>query len=240
MAPLQSPEINPERRNLISNVSVMKVCIGMDENNNIAFEKRNIRKRILSLRNEMPLKHREENSNKILHILYGTERYKEAKAILAYVDYQSEVITTPLIIRASTENKQVFAPRVAGEEMEFYRISGMEDLAEGYKGIREPICGAGFMDGICAYKALKEKALVEAKGVLMLMPGAAFDRDGHRIGYGKGFYDRYLKLLTDAGINAYKIALCYECQLLSEVPYENHDISVDMVITENGIYENGI
>lgn len=203
--------------------------------------KRNVRKRILSLRDELPLKLREEKSNKILQTLYGMERYKEAAVILAYVDYQSEVITTPLIVKALRDNKQVFAPRVSGEEMEFYRISGMKDLAEGYKGIREPICGAGFMEETESYKALgenasEEKASGEAAGLLMLMPGVAFDKDGHRIGYGKGFYDRYLKRLAKAGINVYKTALCYECQMLSEVPHEDHDISVDMVITENGIY----
>lgn len=237
MAPLQSREINPERRKLISSVSVVQVCISMDEKNKISVEKKNIRKRILSLRNEMPIEFREEKSSIILQTLYGMERYKEAAVILTYVDYQSEVITTPLIARALIDNKLVFAPRVSGEEMEFYRISGTEDLAVGYKGIREPICGVGFMDGIGAYKASGEKASGEAAGVLMLMPGAVFDKDGHRIGYGKGFYDRYLKRLKEAGINAYKIALCYECQLLSEVPCESHDVSVNMVITEAGKYE---
>lgn len=202
--------------------------------------KKNVRKRILSLRNEIPLKLREEKSNKILRTLYGIERYKEADIILAYVDYQSEVITTPLLVKALKDNKRVFTPRVSGEEMEFYRITGTEDLAEGYKGIREPICGAGFMEETESYKSLGENASGEAAGVLMLMPGVVFDKDGHRIGYGKGFYDRYLERLSEAGINIYKIALCYECQMLSEIPNEEHDISVDMVITENGIYENGI
>lgn len=215
-------------------------------------EKRNIRRRILSLRNEMPLKLREEKSNIILQTLYELERYIKAEVILTYADYQSEVITTPLITRALAEDKMVFAPRVfrvcgaemESEEMEFYRIADIEDLAEGYKGIREPICGEGFMEKIGTYnvhgeKVSGEKASGEASGVLMLMPGVAFDQAGHRIGYGKGFYDRYLKRLSETDINVYKIALCYECQILNEIPYENHDISVDMVITENGIYVKG-
>lgn len=201
--------------------------------------KRNIRKRILALRDGIPLELREEKSNDILQTLYGMDKYKEAAVILAYVNYQSEVITTPLLDKALKDNKQVFAPRVSGEEMEFYKISGIEDLAEGYKGINEPICGAGFMEEIESYKALEEKASGETACVLMLMPGVVFDKEGHRIGYGKGFYDRYLKRLSKTGINVYKIALCYECQMLNEIPYENHDISVDMVITENGIYEKG-
>ncbi|MDE6750582.1 MAG: 5-formyltetrahydrofolate cyclo-ligase [Lachnospiraceae bacterium] len=213
----------------------------------MAEEKRNIRRRILSFRNEMPLKLREEKSNIIIRTLYEMERYKKAEIILTYADYQSEVITTPLISRALTENKQVFTPRVCSvygeemksEKMEFYRISDIEDLEEGYKGIREPVYGEDFMEKIVSYKASGKKASGDAASVLMLIPGVVFDKDGHRIGYGKGFYDRYLKRMTEAGINAYKIALCYECQMLSEVPHENHDISVDMVITENGIYEKG-
>lgn len=209
----------------------------MDEKSNIAVEKKNIRKRILPVRNEIPLKLREDKSNKILQTLYETDQYKEAKVILTYVDYQSEVITTPTIVRALAEKKQVFVPRVCrvcgaepeSGEMEFYRISDVEDLAEGYKGIREPICGERFLEETESYKE---------SSVLMLMPGVVFDKYGHRIGYGKGFYDRYLKRLAEAGINVYKTALCYECQLIDDVPYERHDISVDLVITDNGKYEN--
>lgn len=202
----------------------------MGEKNNVADEKKNIRKKILSLRNELPLKLREEKSNIILQSLYGMEQYRATDVILTYVDCQSEVITTPIITGAIAKNKQVFAPRVCGEEMEFYRIAGIGDLAEGYKGIREPICEDGFMTGTWSFRNPGEPT-----GVLMVMPGAVFDREGHRIGYGKGFYDRYLNRLTVNGINVYKIALCYECQLLNKVPYEAHDVCADVIITENGI-----
>lgn len=215
----------------------------------MAEEKKNIRKRILSLRNEIPIKLREEKSNKILQKLYGLELYKKTEVMLTYVDYQSEVITTPLIARALSENKKIFTPKVCiekmeseetePEEMEFYRITGMKDLAEGYKGIREPICGESFLEGNGSYKASIKKDSMEIADVLMVIPGVAFDQVGHRIGYGKGFYDRYLKRLAEAGIKAYKIALCYECQMISGVPYENHDIIMDMVITENGIFKKG-
>lgn len=203
----------------------------MGEKQNIKEAKRNIRKQILAIRNEIPLKLREEKSNQILQTLYGLECYKEADVILAYADYQSEVITTPLFIKALLEEKQVFAPKVSGEDMEFFQISDMADMAEGYKGIREPVSETGFMDRISYFRTLGE-----IPKMLMLMPGAVFDKEHHRIGYGKGFYDRYLKRLMEASINVYKIALCYECQLLNEIPHENHDVRADMIITENGIY----
>lgn len=205
----------------------------------MAEEKRNIRKRILSLRNEIPIKLREEKSNKILQKLYEMEQYKKTEVMLTYVNYQSEVITAPLITRALSDNKKVFAPRVSGEKMEFYRIAGMEDIAEGYKGIMEPVCGESFPEEVGSFRVSVKKALGESAGILMVIPGAVFDKEGHRIGYGKGFYDRYLQRMTEEGINVYKIALCYECQMLGAVPYENHDIIMDMVITENDIYEKG-
>lgn len=173
---------------------------------------------------------REEKSNEILHTLYGMKQYKEARILLAYADYQSEVITTPLIIKALAENKQVFTPRVNEDEMEFYRISGIEHLAKGYKGIREPIGNNGFTDGIDAGDFFIKNAKP-----LMVMPGAVFDKEGHRIGYGKGFYDRYLKRFNEAGIDVYKIALCYECQLLEKIPDESHDVGADVIITENRV-----
>lgn len=193
-------------------------------------EKKHIRKKCLSLRDEISLKLREEKSDKIIGALCGLEQYKKADIILTYVNYQSEVITTKLIERALADKKLVFAPRVSGDEMEFYKIDGIDSLTEGYKGIKEPVGAEAFFDKIGSLD------LNEVNSVpLMIMPGAAFDREGHRIGYGKGFYDRYLNRLIDAGINVHKIALCYECQLLDNIAHEEHDVCVDMVVTEKFI-----
>ncbi|MCM1263855.1 MAG: 5-formyltetrahydrofolate cyclo-ligase [Butyrivibrio sp.] len=193
-------------------------------------EKKHIRKKCLSLRDEMPLKLREEKSDKIIDALCGLEQYKKADIILTYADFKSEVITTKFIERALADKKQVFAPRISGDEMEFYRIDGLNDLEEGYKGIREPAGSEAFFDKIGSLD-LNEMNSVP----LMVMPGVAFDKEGHRIGYGKGFYDRYLNRLMDAGINVYKIALCYECQLLDKIAHEEHDVCVDMVVTEESV-----
>lgn len=203
----------------------------MDERQDPAIGKKKLRRQILALRDEMPLTVREEKDRKILQTLIGEKLYKETKTILAYVEYRSEVATTPLLKKALTEGKQVFVPRVEGADMEFYRISDMEDLTEGYKGIREPVSGQAFFDGADRLYAAGETVIP-----LMLIPGAVFDRERHRIGYGKGFYDRYLKRLSETGINVHTLALCYECQILSEIPYEEHDIRPDMILTENRFY----
>ncbi|MBO5209949.1 MAG: 5-formyltetrahydrofolate cyclo-ligase [Lachnospiraceae bacterium] len=213
-----------------------------------------MRKQILKIRNEMPQEEREEKSEAIRQKLYQMPIYQKADAILAYVDYQSEVITTPLIERALAEGKKVYCPTVQGEEMDFYRIMGLNELREGYKGIREPIPEPGRK-----YKP-ENMAIVgtdvsniknqadRMRQILMLMPGAVFDKERHRIGYGKGFYDRYLNRMAEVNekvqvskqaefCDICTIALAFACQMLEEVPAEEHDIRPEMIVTEEQMYE---
>lgn len=188
---------------------------------NIIDEKKRIRKTVLALRDDMPSAILEEKSSQIMKFLFSEKAYQGADVILTYVNYQSEVITTALIERALTDGKQVFAPKVTGTEMDFYRIGGMESLTKGYRGIREPSGGEVFTKN--------------TGSVLMVMPGVVFDINRHRIGYGKGFYDRYLERLADSGVNIHTAALCYECQMFGEIPYEIHDRKPDMIITEKRV-----
>ena len=183
-------------------------------------EKRKLRRQILALRDAMPIEEREEKSGQILEKLISMPLYKEADTILIYVNYQSEVNTTDLVNRNLTDGKRVFAPKVSGETMEFYQITGMGDLQAGYKGIREPVSEWLF------------DAESDTGHTLMLMPGAVFDEKCRRIGYGKGFYDRYLKHISETGISVHTLALCFECQVLSEIPAEKHDVRPQMVLTE--------
>lgn len=179
----------------------------------------------------MPLKVREEKSQMILQTLYHMPLYKETKIILSYVNYQSEVITDDLLNRALLEGKHVFVPKVLGDNMEFYQITDLNDLTEGYRGIREPISGPEFLDKLSGFHSAK------TDHPLMLMPGAVFDKKRHRIGYGKGFYDRYLDRLKAADTRVHTLALCYECQMLDKIPYEAHDVRPEMILTENKIYQ---
>jgi len=183
-------------------------------------EKRKLRKQILALRDAIPIEEREEKSRRITETLISMPLYKEADTILIYVNYQSETGTTDLVNKALADGKRVFAPRVSGETMEFYQMTGMGDLQEGYKGIKEPVSGRIFDEGAATGH------------VLMLMPGAVFDEECHRIGYGKGFYDRYLERISEMGISVRTLALCYECQVLPEIPFEKHDLRPQAVLTE--------
>ena len=181
-------------------------------------EKKRLRKQILALRDAMPADEREEKSRRIAEMLVSMPLYDGTDILLTYVNYQSEVDTTDLVNKALADGKRVFAPKVSGETMEFYQLTGMEDLQEGYKGIREPVCGKMF-----------DAETVKGQ-MLMLMPGAVFDEECHRIGYGKGFYDR---LLTQ--ISATKIGVAYHFQIVDDIPVEPHDVPVDMVITDKAV-----
>ena len=219
--------------------------------------KKDIRKSVLALRDGISAQDKAQYDASIRKIVTEMEDYSEAEVILAYVSYRSEVDTTALIQRALADGKYVFAPKVSGNEMEFWQITAMQDLQEGYRGIREPKQSITFPDWIrekcrivnadtVADKA--EGCVQEVCKVMMWMPGAAFDKKRHRIGYGGGFYDRYLNRMTGdtddaewtrnnlAGqVSLVTAALAYSCQILEQIPYEEHDIRPALLITELGI-----
>lgn len=215
----------------------------LNEYLDLADEKKRLRRETLLKRNAMPYKLRWEKSDGIMQLLYGTELYKDAELILTYVDYQSEVMTLPFIEKALIDGKNVFCPRVFGNEMEFYRINSVGELKEGYKGIYEPVSGERFLDIAVSQKNTSIQKIEASQEIacgiprpLMLVPGAVFDKRCHRIGYGKGFYDRYLTRLSENGIRLSTIGLGYEEQIINEVPCEIYDVSLDMVLTETAIY----
>ena len=211
----------------------------LNDGKDLADEKKRIRREVLSVRNMLSPELRQEKSSKILQTIYEMEVYRITDVIICYVNYQSEVITTPLIERALSDGKKVFCPKVSGDDMEFYSVMGMGELKTGYKGIKEPQGGQGFFDFLFERDDLSND-LDESNKVnnktLVIIPGTAFDTGCHRMGYGKGFYDKYLTRLSENGVDVYKIGLGYECQLIDKVPCEAHDIVLDMLVTEENIY----
>ena len=138
-------------------------------------------------------------------------QYKGAKTIYGYLPYNQEVRTVPMLERALAEGKRVAVPKVFGEEMRFIYITDLTQVEKGYAGIPEPVADTPVADDPTA---------------LVLMPGLAFDPQGHRIGYGGGFYDRFL-----AGEPEHPtVALCYDFQMLPELETEEFDIPVDLVL----------
>lgn len=137
--------------------------------------------------------------------------YLNAKTVYGYLPYNQEVRTEPMLLQALKDGKRVAVPKVIGDEMVFIYIEDLSGIEDGYCGIPEP---AG--DGPVA----------QDPTALVLMPGIAFDAQGRRIGYGGGFYDRFLAAEPEHPT----LALCYGFQMVEQLPVEEFDIPVDVVI----------
>lgn len=179
--------------------------------------KKDIRKRVLAMRDGISKKEWEEKSRRISEKVVTHPFFLESDVIYCYVDYRNEAGTESIIKRAWKLHKKVAVPKVEGEEMNFYYISDFSDLKEGYRQIREPETG-------CPAKAAQ---------ALVIMPGVAFDRKRNRIGYGKGFYDKFL----DKHLSYKTIAIGFECQIVDEIETDSYDYRPDILITEEHIYD---
>ena len=159
-------------------------------------------------------------SLKVLEHVKALPEYQEAETLFVYVDCKHETETSDLIRQAWADGKKTAVPKVIGEAMKFFYITSLEnDLEEGYFGIREP------------YEKNPADEAADREGSLMLMPGVAFDEARHRIGYGGGFYDRYLE--AHPGLRT--AALAFEFQVKAEVPFEKFDILPGRIVTEKRV-----
>jgi len=186
-------------------------------------DKRTLRKQILAQREALSPKEREKAKFLITERICGHQWFYLSDTILGFVSYGSEIDTTEILQEAFRLGKKVYLPKVesatsAESSMHFYRVEALEELQEGYKGIREP---KGDTE-IFTYRP------EEVDKVLMLMPGAVFDRLRNRIGYGKGFYDRFLA--DKEALQLRTIGLGYQCQLVEELTGEEWDIRPYQVI----------
>lgn len=198
----------------------------MDQENNRLIKNR-IRQEVLKRRNTMTREERDRSDESILQQLLDLKAFEACTDILLYASYGSETDTVRLTeYLLQMPGKRIYMPKVTGqEEMEFYEIRSMSELLEGYKGISEP-------DG----KSTRYE-YHEGSEPLMIMPGVAFDRDRNRIGYGKGFYDRYLTKYPQLVDKT--IAICHSCQLVAEsIPAENTDRKPQRIVV--GINFGGI
>ena len=184
-------------------------------------DKRSIRQAVLVGREQISPAERIRMSEQITEMVRRQEAYRAAEDVLCFVSYGSEVVTDDLIEQALREEKRVYVPSVtdAGSgAMEFVRITGLQELVEGYKGIREPVSGDVYAPD-CTRQAL------------MILPGVAFDRQGHRIGYGGGFYDRYLERIHKI-CPMKTIAIGFQIQIVDWIEPGEYDMPYDVLITE--------
>ena len=174
-------------------------------------DKKELRRTIRERKRAMTEAEIQERSQKLGELFLASEPYRKAKTIYGYLPYNQEVRTVHMLEQALRDGKQVAVPKVYGDEMRFIYLQDMSLVEKGYAGIPEPIADGPVADDATA---------------LVLMPGLAFDPEGHRIGYGGGFYDKFLSREPQHPT----LALCYEFQMLAKLETEEHDIPVDHVL----------
>ena len=174
-------------------------------------DKKELRRTIRERKRAMTKEEILSRSEKLGQLFAQSDAYKAAKTIYGYLPYNQEVRTVPILEQALRDGKRVAVPKVYGEEMRFLYLDDLTKVETGYAGIPEPIA---------------DEPIADDETALVLMPGLAFDPQGHRIGYGGGFYDKFLA----AEPNHPTLALCYEFQILPELNTEEHDIPVDTVL----------
>ena len=175
-------------------------------------DKKALRQKIKALKKAMTEEEIVAASNRLAELFYASEQYQNAKTIYGYLPYNQEVRTTPMLQKALDDGKKIAVPKVFGDTMRFIYLDDLSQVSEGYCGIPEPI---------------SDEPVADDPTALVLMPGLAFDSAGHRIGYGGGFYDKFL--MEESGHPT--IALCYGFQMLPELQTEEFDIPVDCVLT---------
>ncbi|MBD5550600.1 MAG: 5-formyltetrahydrofolate cyclo-ligase [Lachnospiraceae bacterium] len=205
-------------------------------------EKTVLRKQILNDRNALSPEQRKIWNEQILENLIRYDRENPCAVYLCYVNYKSEVSTKDFICWCLNKGKTVFVPKVFAKEktkpteMEFYQITAWHELKTGYQGILEPetLAERSFSEWFA--KKETKAAGPEREHLRMLLPGAVFDKAGNRIGYGGGFYDRWLAKWShlDSGDPKIleKIGLAYSMQVVETLPTERFDQKTDLVITE--------
>ena len=183
-------------------------------------EKKVIRKQIFAARKTYTDQQIEEMSKKITERLETLSEFQNAQRILAYADYNHEVMTGFIIEAAWRDSKEVAVPKVVGQDMVFYKLTDFAQLEKGYFGIPEPARGE----------------IVQWEDAMMVMPGVAFDKENHRIGYGGGFYDKYLNRY--GADDFLKIGICYDFQMqkYDTIKMEENDVKVDMTVTDRAYY----
>ncbi|MCI5485421.1 MAG: 5-formyltetrahydrofolate cyclo-ligase [Clostridiales bacterium] len=173
--------------------------------------KQELRKAIRTRKRAMTEEEIERRSRSLCQKFLESDAYRACRTLYGYLPYNQEVRTVPILAQALADGKQVAVPKVYGDDMKFIVLTDLTQVSRGYAGIPEPIA---------------DEPVAEDETALVLMPGLAFDPQGHRIGYGGGFYDKFLSREP----NHPTLALCYEFQMVEHLETEEFDIPVDTVI----------
>jgi 5-formyltetrahydrofolate cyclo-ligase len=180
-------------------------------------DKRALRRRVLALRDAIPPDERERRSAEVARRLFELPEMGDARTVMAFSSFGSEVDTAPILERLVTEGRHVVLPRVVDGELEPVTYRPGAAMREASFGALEPV----------------DADAVPPEGIeVVLTPGVAFDRRGYRVGYGGGFYDRFFRRTRGVVLKA---AIGFDVQLVDEVPHGRPDVPVDLVVTDGGV-----
>jgi 5-formyltetrahydrofolate cyclo-ligase len=180
-------------------------------------DKKTIRKKVLAARDRLTEDERRQLSLKIRDRFFALPKVAAARRVLLFLAFGSEVDTWLLLEQALALGKEAAAPVTLPKtkELVFYPIRTRDEAREGHWGILEP-------------RRVSEPISPGSPDVVVV-PGVAFDPKGNRIGYGGGYYDRFL---AGKAASAWKVGICFDLQLLEDLPRAEHDVPVDAVVTE--------
>lgn len=183
--------------------------------------KKEIRKEMIAIRDSHSKEQLDKLSKEIIDNLFNWQKYKNAKTVMLYSSIKSEVRTNSAIILSINERKTIVLPKTLKEKRELLPcvVKDMKELEAGVYGILEPKCFSPI-----------DKNDID----IVIIPGVAFDYKGYRIGYGAGYYDRFL-----LGYKGIKAGMCYNFQIIEDVFHDIHDIRMDYLISEKGIIKTG-
>lgn len=165
---------------------------------------------------------RSRKSGLILEKVWALPEFQKARTVMSFLNFRDEVETTVLAEAALAEGKRLVLPRCGSQrELLLLAVSDLRvDLERGTWGIREPR----------ATLAEVEPSELE----VVLVPGVGFDLQGNRLGYGGGYYDRFFQRLPTGTA---RIALAFACQIVRQVPVDQHDVKMTMLVTEKEVYQ---
>ena len=174
-------------------------------------DKKLLRQKIREMKRAMSPEEIDARSAALTEKFCSSTQYRNAKTVYGYMPYNQEVRTIPLMERALADGKRVAVPKVYGDEMKFIYMTDLSMTEKSDMGIPEPVA---------------DEPVADDPTALVLMPGLAFTQRGDRMGYGGGYYDKFLAREPDHPT----VALCYAFQMVEELPTQEHDIPVDLVL----------
>ena len=183
--------------------------------------KSTVRRLVMARRARLTAEERVAAGTAVAERLTALPELAGARRVVGFASFGLEISTDAILAWVLASGRDLLLPYVDGPHLRATRVRSMDDVAPGYRGIREPV--------------QRTIVTVEDDDVI-LVPGVAFDAGGRRLGYGGGFYDAFL---AEAAASATRIGLCYDVQIWDEVPEGTDDERVDIVVTEHREFRAG-